>query len=141
MRHWFVCWLGHYLPALVASFTHRKGLIMSDINYHPSFEPVQKLFAIWDKETPTPDDIAREHLKAARQEIKFTRPENDQSQLIAQSWGVVPRGARRTVLSAAGLDPEEWERPIHSFSATERAAMAAAARAAVRVYERAANAI
>ncbi|MCU6435171.1 hypothetical protein LPB67_15445 [Undibacterium sp. Jales W-56] len=75
-------------------------------------------------------------------EIKKTiKAEPQQRGMKASAWAVTPRGARRTVLSAAGLNPDEWERPIDSFSDSERAALSAAARAAVRVYERVCNAI
>lgn len=111
------------------------------LDYHPSFEPVQKLFAVWDAENQTPCEKAKEHLACIKEQIKQTDFLGNQAALVGQTWGVVPRGARRTVLSAAGLDPEQWERPITSFSAVERAALLAAARAAVRVYERVVNAI
>ena len=37
-----------------------------------------------------------------------------------------PRGARRSVLIAAGMDADRWESPIHSFTEEERIELRAA---------------
>ncbi|MQQ99252.1 hypothetical protein GEV47_00950 [Glaciimonas sp. GS1] len=60
---------------------------------------------------------------------------------MAQSWGTTPTNARRSVLRAAGVDVERYDQPIHSFNDAERAAIKAAALAAVRVFERVLNAV
>ena len=115
---------------------------VSLIDSHMSFTPAAEILREREKFTPTPpgSPLALDALAAAKAAIKpVVRP--NMQPLIAQAWGVSPRGARRQVLIAAGLDPARWESPIHSFTDSERIAIKAAAAAAVRVFERVLNAV
>jgi hypothetical protein len=121
-----------------------EGLIVanSKVKFHPSYLAAEVLFRSWEEQAVTPpnDPIALHAIATAKASLKrsITR---DRQRLIAQAWGVSPGGARRNVLRAAGLNPERWDEPIHSFTDAERIALRAAALAAVRVFERILNAI
>ncbi|MGS0743270.1 hypothetical protein ACVBEF_15805 [Glaciimonas sp. GG7] len=115
----------------------------SMIDNHLSFTPAAQIIAGWESAAGavTPADIAQQKLMAARQLIK---PRNDAprlQRLTAQSWGVTPEHARRYVLYVAGLPMTRWESPIHSFTASERAAIRAAVVASVGMFERVLHAV
>src|SRR5437660_12515726 len=115
----------------------------SMIDNHLSFRPASEILRAWATEnnpTPPDSDVAISALAAAKAAIK-RRPAADTSRLTAQAWGVTKMALRRYVLSAAGLDVNRWDCPIHSFTDAERIAMRAAAAQAGRSYERVRNAI
>jgi hypothetical protein len=121
-----------------------KGLIVaaSKIKFHPSYQPADELLRTWEEQVATPPNspIALNAIATAKASLK-RKVGRDRQQLVAQAWGVSSSGARRNVLRAAGLNPQRWDEPIHSFSDSERIALRAAALAAVRAFERILNAI
>ena len=120
------------------------------IDNHLSFLPASAILAARDKDVPTPPGApeALAAIAAAKASLakRATEQANEQrraseTRFIAQAWGLSPRGARRSVLMAAGMDADRWESPIHSFTDEERLELRAATAAAIRVYERLLNAI
>lgn len=120
------------------------------IDNHLSFMPAAAILAARDKDVPTPPGApkALAAIAAAKASLakRATEQANEQrraseARFIAQAWGLSPRGARRSVLMAAGMDADRWESPIHSFTDEERLELRAATAAAIRVYERLLNAI
>lgn len=120
------------------------------IDNHLSFLPASAILAARDKDVPTPPGApeALAAIAAAKASLakRATKQANEQrraseTRFIAQAWGLSPRGARRSVLMAAGMDADRWESPIHSFTDEERLELRAATAAAIRVYERLLNAI
>lgn len=120
------------------------------IDNHLSFLPAAAILAARDKDIPTrpgaPEALAAlaaaKACLAARNDLSAVEERRaNEARFIAQAWGLSPRGARRSVLIAAGLDADRWESPIHSFTEAERIELRAATRAAIRVYERLFNAI
>ena len=120
------------------------------IDNHLSFLPAAAILAARDRDMPTPPGAG--HALAAIAAAKASLAERaslraieqrraSEARFIAQAWGLSPRGARRSVLIAAGLDADRWESPIHSFTEEERIELRAATSAAIRVYERLLNAI
>jgi len=84
--------------------------------------------------------MALAELAKAKAALSMRQRENT-AYLVAQAWGVTAHAVRRNVLNLAGLDPNRWESPIHSFTDAERIAIRAAAQRAVRAYEGVLNAI
>lgn len=115
---------------------------VSLIDHHMSFLPASEILAERDKVTPTPPGAphALAAIAEAKASLRALKPVN-MAPFMARAWGLSPRGARRSVLIAAGLDPDRWESPIHSFTDAERIELRAATGAAIRVYERLLNAI
>ena len=120
------------------------------IDNHLSFLPASAILAARDKDVPTPPGApeALAAIAAAKASLakRATEQANEQrhaseTRFIAQAWGMSPRGARRSVLMAAGMDADRWESPIHLFTDEERLELRAATAAAIRVYERLLNAI
>lgn len=120
------------------------------IDNHLSFMPAAAILAARDKDMPTPPGApeALAAIAAAKASLakRATEQANEQrraseARFTAQAWGLSPRGARRSVLMAAGMDADRWESPIHSFTDEERLELRAATAAAIRVYERLLNAI
>ena len=120
------------------------------IDNHLSFMPAAAILAARDKDVPTPPGApeALAAIAAAKASLakRATEQANEQrraseARFIAQAWGLSPRGARRSVLMAAGMDADRWESPIHSFTEEERIELRVATAAAIRVYERLLNAI
>ena len=120
------------------------------IDNHLSFMPAAAILAARDKDVPTPPGApeALAAIAAAKASLaqRASARANEQrraseARFIAQAWGLSPRGARRSVLMAAGMDADRWESPIHSFTDEERLELRAATAAAIRVYERLLNAI
>ena len=120
------------------------------IDNHLSFMPAAAILAARDKDVPTPPGApeALAAIAAAKASLakRATEQANEQrraseARFVAQAWGLSPRGARRSVLMAAGMDTDRWESPIHSFTDEERLELRAATAAAIRVYERLLNAI
>lgn len=120
------------------------------IDNHLSFLPAAAILAKRDKQVPTPPGApaalaaiaaAKASLAKRARERENERRKGSEERFIAQAWGLSPRGARRSVLIAAGMDAERWESPIHSFTDEERIELRAATAAAIRVYERLLNAI
>lgn len=120
------------------------------IDNHLSFLPAAAILAARDKDVPTPPGApeALAAIAAAKASLakRATEQANEQrraseARFVAQAWGLSPRGARRSVLMAAGMDADRWESPIHSFTDEERLELRAATAAAIRVYERLLNAI
>jgi len=120
------------------------------IDNHLSFLPASAILAARDKDVPTPPGApeALAAIAAAKASLakRATEQANEQrraseTRFIAQAWGLSPRGARRSVLMAAGMDADRWESPIHSFTEEERIELRVATAAAIRVYERLLNAI
>lgn len=109
------------------------------IDWHPSFVPASEILRERDAQQVTPLEVGRDAIKAAKGLIK--KRKSSTAAHIASAWGATSQGARRTVLRAAGLNPDYWERPIDSFSDSERAEIRAAALAAVRTFERVLNAV
>jgi hypothetical protein len=109
---------------------------------HASFHPAADFLRARDAEIPTPpnDPVALAALAEAKAKLQ-SRHRQDMAPIIAQAWGVTPRAVRRNVLNLAGLNPDRWESPIHSFTDSERSAMRAAANRAVRAYESVLNAV
>jgi len=112
------------------------------IKDHASFHPADDFLRARDAEVPTPpgNPLALAALAQAKTALHM-RQRQDVTPIVAQAWGVTPRAVRRNVLNLAGLDPNRWESPIHSFTDTERIAMRAAANRAVRAYESVLNAV
>lgn len=120
------------------------------IDNHQSFLPAAFILAERSKDVPTPPGApqalaAIAAAKATLAQCASARANEQrrgsEARFIAQAWGLSPRGARRSVLIAAGLDADRWESPIHSFTEEERIELRAATAAAIRVYERLLNAI
>lgn len=120
------------------------------IDNHLSFMPAAAILAARDKDVPTPPGapealaaIAAAKASLAQRASALTNEQRraSEARFIAQAWGLSPRGARRSVLMAAGMDADRWESPIHSFTNEERLELRAATAAAIRVYERLLNAI
>jgi len=109
---------------------------------HASFHPAADFLRARDEETPTPpnDPVALAALAKAKAQLRI-RERQDMTPIVAKAWGVTPRAVRRNVLNLAGLDPNRWESPIHSFTDSERIAIRAAANRAVRAYESVLNAV
>lgn len=98
--------------------------------WHPSFIPFDaKPCAV--NATPAGDPRALAAINRARDILASHKKTVVNAN--ARKWAALPRWARRLVLSGSGIDPLFWERPIDSFSATERARIGAAAREVVRV--------
>jgi len=112
------------------------------IKDHASFHPAVDFLRARDAEVPTPpgDPVALATLAEIKDKLRI-RPRLDMTPIVAQAWGVTPRQVRRNVLNLAGLDPNRWESPIHSFTNSERIAMRAAASRAVRAYESVLNVV
>jgi hypothetical protein len=112
------------------------------IKDHASFHPAADFLRAREAEVPTPPGapIALEALAEAKAKLRI-RAQQDMAPIVAQAWGITPRAVRRNVLNLAGLDPDRWESPVHSFTDSERIAMRAAANRAVRAYESVLNAI
>ncbi|MDZ5636917.1 hypothetical protein [Janthinobacterium sp. GMG1] len=112
------------------------------IDNHLSFQPATEILAARDKDMPTPPGAghALAAIAEAKAQLRSIKPRN-LAPFMAQAWGLSPRGARRSVLIAAGMDADRWESPIHSFTEEERIELRAATSAAIRVYERLLNAI
>jgi len=112
------------------------------IKDHASFHPASEFLLAREAEVPTPpgDPLALAELAKVKATLQARQRVNS-TPLIAQAWGVTPRAVRRNVLNLAGLDPNRWESPIHSFTDAERIAIRAAAQRAVRAYEGVLNAI
>ncbi|PUA16848.1 hypothetical protein [Glaciimonas sp. PCH181] len=113
------------------------------IDNHLSFTPASQIIAGWELAagTLTPADTAQVKLLAARRLIKLRNDAPQIQRLTAQSWGATPEHARRYVLYVAGLPMTRWDSPIHSFSASERAAIKAAVVASVGMFERVLHAV
>jgi len=109
---------------------------------HASFHPAAEFLRAREAETPTPpnDPAALAALAEVKANLK-SRKGRDMTPIVAQAWGMQPRPVRRNVLNLAGLDPDRWESPIHSFTDSERIAIRAAANRAVRAYESVLNAV
>jgi len=114
----------------------------SKIKDHASFHPASDFLRARETDTPTPprDPVALAALAEVKATLR-TRERQDMTPIVAQAWGVTPRAVRRNVLNLAGLDPDRWESPIHSFTDSERIAIRAAATRAVRAYESVLNAV
>ena len=120
------------------------------IDNHLSFLPAAAILAARDKDVPTPPGAPEALAAIAAAKASLAKRASEQAneqrraseaRFIAQAWGLSPRGARRSVLMAAGMDADRWESPIHSFTDEERLELRAATAAAIRVYERLLNAI
>jgi len=112
------------------------------IKDHASFHPAADFLRAREAEVPTPpgDALALAELAKVKATLKARQRENT-APLVAQAWGVTPRAVRRNVLNLAGLDPNRWESPIHSFTDDERITMRSAANRAIRAYESVLNAV
>ena len=120
------------------------------IDNHLSFLPAAAILAARDKDVPTPPGAPEALAAIAAAKASLAKRASEQAneqrraseaRFIAQAWGLSPRGARRSVLMAAGMDADRWESPIHSFTEEERIELRVATAAAIRVYERLLNAI
>lgn len=120
------------------------------IDNHLSFLPAAAILAARDKDVPTPPGAPEALAAIAAAKASLAKRASEQAneqrraseaRFIAQAWGLSPRGARRSVLMASGMDADRWESPIHSFTDEERLELRAATAAAIRVYERLLNAI
>ena len=119
------------------------------IDNHLSFMPAAAILAARDKDVPTPPgarmrwppSLPQKPAGPAGKRAANEQRRASEARFIAQAWGLSPRGARRSVLMAAGMDADRWESPIHSFTDEERLELRAATSAAIRVYERLLNAI
>jgi hypothetical protein len=119
-------------------------MAVSQITDHLSFRPATEIIREWEQMPASLPGCpaALSALAEAKASIRPpVVPDVRKRLLTAQAWGVSPRGARRNVLRAAGLNPQRWENPIHSFTDAERIALRAAASSAIRMYERMLNAI
>jgi len=112
------------------------------IKDHASFRPASLVLqerASW-RPTPPGNSAALAEIDKSKRLLQ-QRPRPNLQAGIAFSWAATPRAIRRNILSLAGLSPDRWESPIHSFTDSERIAMRAAAHRAIRAYERLLNAI
>lgn len=112
------------------------------IKDHASFRPATELLRERAAEVPTPagDVAARAELEKAKSLLLSRVKPNHQSG-VAYSWAATDKPVRRHILNLAGLSPDRWESPIHSFTEAERLAMRRAASRAILTYERVLNAV
>jgi len=112
------------------------------IKDHASFRPVTDLLRERAAQAPTPpgDEAALAELEKAMTLLRTRKRPNNQLG-VAYSWAATSKPVRRHILSLAGLSPDRWESPIHSFTEAERLAMRHAVLRAISTYERALNAV
>ncbi|WP_079218121.1 hypothetical protein [Herbaspirillum robiniae] len=112
------------------------------IKDHASFRPAADLLAARDAQKPTPpgSEAAKEELSKAMALLLGREKPNHQIG-TAYSWAATEKPVRRHILNMAGLSPDRWESPIHSFTEAERLTMRRAVLRAITIYERALNAV
>ncbi|MCI1014990.1 hypothetical protein HWE04_14135 [Herbaspirillum sp. C7C2] len=112
------------------------------IKDHASFRPATDLLRERAAQVPTPpgDEAAKAELEKAMMLLRTRKRPNHQIG-VAYSWAATAKPVRRHILALAGLPPDRWESPIHSFTEAERLAMRHAVLRAISTYERALNAV
>ncbi|WP_433692426.1 hypothetical protein [Herbaspirillum seropedicae] len=112
------------------------------IKDHASFRPATELLRERAAQAPTPpgDEAANAELQKALAMLSKRQRPNHQT-AVAYSWAATAKPVRRHILALAGLSPDRWESPIHSFTEAERLAMRHAVLRAITTYERALNAV